>query len=76
MHLFLLCFFAWCNVNFKQQHAAQAIYTLSQDDMLYDICMCFCLNHIVFLRVSDRGARVLIKKNFQKYAKIPNLWVE
>ena len=34
------------------------------------------LNHIVFLRVSDCGARVLIKKNFQKYAKIPNLWVK
>ena len=34
------------------------------------------LNHIVFLCVSDHGARVLVKKIFQKFAKIPNLWVE
>ena len=34
------------------------------------------LNHIVFLCVSDRGARVLVEKIFQKFAKIPNLWVE
>ena len=49
----------------------QSLYL--SDIILTGVCR---LNHIVFLCVSDREARVLVEKIFQKFAKIPNLWVE